>query len=307
MTEEEYNIICAYFNDELSDEQEALLMQQLAEYPELMAQFELELMLQRGLDKEALIEALAAVTAPGFETADAHIEMLRQTMQADKDEKIFTPVISFFERYKVVLTAAAVLILIVLGNLIINPQHKNIIATLFQKDKPVIDSIKKENDTIKLFVTPKEKEPMIAFLSPKELYAKYHTFYDGSDKPPDELVAIASWIKNKKYEQVVAKNENEYIYRDDLKDELTPAFFCFYKGVSLLELNKLDSATIYFAKTIKDKNIPAVLKYKTQWYYALALLKKEDTVAAEKLFTEIAGDQNSPYHTKALSVLKEMP
>lgn len=187
-----------------------------------------------------------------------------------------------------------------LADLLINPEHKTIIANLFQ-GKSVIDSSEKRNDSVPN-KTP-EKEPLIAALSAKELYAKYHTFYDGGDKPPDGLEALSSWIKNKKYEKVVAKNENEYIYREDIKDSLTPAFFYFYKAISLLELNNPDSATIYFAKTIHDKNIPVLLKYKTQWFYALALLKKEDTPTAKNLFTEIAGDQKSPYQSKALSVL----
>lgn len=305
------NDISKFLDGDMSPEEARAFMERVSNDNSLRNLFEKELEI-RSLFNGELSDINGPVDLPindpMFQSADEYIAIIEKGLTAkDAIENNPAPVIPLYKRYRYAIAAAAILLLIFSDLYIFNPQHRIAIANLFNKQQPINDTAQNKKDSLSLPPSDRQQNiNPIAALSGKELYAKYHSYYEGGTNPPDELLPVLSDLLNKKYSAVVAVNSDDYLNSRGGKNKEAEAFIDFYKGISYLELNSGVKAINYLDSVMQSKNAPTQITKDAKWFYALALLHQDDTKKAEEIFSLIASDGNSPYREKAKDILGQL-
>lgn len=241
-----------------------------------------------------------------FQPADEHIAMIEKGLTAEKKEQNITPVIPLYKNYKYIAAAAAIILLIFSDLYIFNPQHRTAIANLFNKQQPIKDTANNSNDSLPLPPSDIQQQDnrQIAALSGKELYSKYHTYYEGGLNDPAEISLPLMWYYTKKYKQVKDADPNDYITRGS-ENDTSLLYLTFYKAISLLEMSNEQEAIKYFDSVRINKIQIPVLTANNNWFTAMAWLKQDSLQKAKDILVKISSDKDSPFKAKADSVLKE--
>jgi hypothetical protein len=136
------------------------------------------------------------------------------------------------------------------------------------------------------------------------LYAQYFKPYDAPS-----IVRSGSAPTEDNYQQAMNEyNSGNYKQAFDMLDKLSAddhkdMSVLFFKGISAMELNKLEDALALFEKIISNKS--SLYTESAEWYQALCLLKKNNKTDAIVLFGKIASS-NSYYKNEAKKILEKI-
>jgi len=136
------------------------------------------------------------------------------------------------------------------------------------------------------------------------LYVQYFKPYDAPS-----IVRSGTAISEDNYQRAMNEyNSGNYKQAFEMLDKLsaddpTDMSVLFFKGISAMELNKLEDALTLFKKIISNKS--SLYTESAEWYQALCLLKKNNKTEAVILFGKIAFG-NSYYKNEAKKILEKI-
>ena len=296
MTEEQFLLFAAYTDNELTQQQDAAVMELLNNNPALMQEFEMELMLRRGINKEEILSAFSPGTITGYETADTHIDNITNALEEKEEGNAAIP---FSKKYMPLMAAAAFILIAVMAWLFFYRPGLNNIA---HNNMP--DSSQTKNDSNIIKVNPAEKinNPIAQNTNTQNLFAQNYSQYEGSTDDPVELSICQSLYRQKKYSEVIAIKKEDYQTRGT-NDTAITLYADFYKALSYLETQKITQGKNILDKIINSKETPLPLLYNTQWYRALAALQINEIAPATELLKKVEAQKKSPWKQKAADLL----
>ena len=301
MTEEQFLLFAAYINNELTPQQDAELMELLNSSPQLMEEFEMELMLRRGIKKEDILSKLSQDNTPGFEPADTFIEHTTKALEQNTAQQENKNIVPFTRKYRTLLAAAAVILMVLM-------------VWLFATHKPENNIVKKNNHMPGITDLPKDsgiavhkdknsntKENNIS----EELYAANYQPYRGGIEDPAELGIQLNYYKEKKYKKVIALKKEDYETRGP-GDTVISLYASFYKALSYLEIGNTINASTLLNQIAQSKETPQSLRYNCNWYRAMAALKNNDITNCTQMLEVIKAQSKSPWQKNAADLLIQL-
>lgn len=295
MTEEQFLLFAAYINNELTPQQDTELMELLNSSPQLMEEFEMELMLRRGINKEDVLSKLSRNSTPGLEPADTFIEHTTKAIEQNTAQQEHKNIVPFTRRYRPLLAAAAVILIVLM-------------VWLFATHKPENNIVKKNNHTPGITDLPKDSG--IAVHKDKnntseELYAANYQPYRGGIEDPVELGIQLNYYKEKKYKKVIVLKKEDYETRGP-GDTVLSLYAGFYKALSYLETGNTINASTLLNQIAQSKETTQTLLYNCNWYRAMAALKNNDITTCTQMLEVIKAQPKSPWQKNAADLLIQL-
>jgi tetratricopeptide (TPR) repeat protein len=241
-------------------------------------------------------------------------ELLQRFRERDKilDKKNGIPSTNHNLRFWM-LSAAAVLTMIIAWRFFIQPGHNADQANQFPKDSTTIQQpLPVQKDTLQRdeLKNDKKEEPMAENTKPKkgtELYAdNFEPYMDeslsvASRSDEDEMSAIEKFqlaYSKRNFNEALAAFQN-----------LSPAYqenpnLRFLRAIALMALSQFDEATLILNEVSKNPKS----KYKTEALYYLALceVRKGQFDSARKILTNYLGDPDADQKAKAKTLLDDI-
>ena len=301
MTEEQFLLFAAYINNELTPQQDAELVELLTGSPQLMQEFEMELMLRRSINKGDLLSKLSQNNTPGLEPADTFIANTTKALEQNSAQQEFKHIVPFTRRYRPLLAAAAVILIVLM-------------VWLFATHKPENNIVKKNDHTPGIRDIPRDsgiavhkdknsntKENNIS----EELYAANYQPYRGGIEDPVELGIQLNDYKEKKYKKVIALKKEDYETRGS-GDTLLSLYADFYIALSYLETGNTTKASGLLNQIAQSKETTQTLRYNCNWYRAMAALKNNDITTCTQMLEVIKAQPKSPWQKNAADLLIQL-
>lgn len=301
MTEEQFLLFAAYSNNELTPQQDAELMELLNSSPQLMEEFEMELMLRRGINKEEIFSKLSRNTTSGLEPADTFIEHTTKAIEQNAAQQEHKNIVPFTRRYRPLLAAAAVILIVLM-------------VWLFATHKPENNIVKKKNNTPGITDMPKDSGIAVhkdknsnikESNTSEEMYAANYQPYRGGIEDPAELGIQLNYYKEKKYKKVIALKKEDYETRGP-GDTVLSLYADFYKALSYLETGNTAKASGLLNQIAGSKETPRTLLYNCNWYQAMTALKNNDITTCSQMLEDIKAQSKSPWQKNAADLLIQL-
>jgi hypothetical protein len=303
--------IASYLEDKMSLEEEMAFMQELEHNEELRQQYEDELMVSALLDgnSENDIKQFAVSDNLLLQSADAHLKMIGAALEKKAPQKNTGLLINILKDYRTVAAASLLIILLSVFFIFYKKTDKNLVAT---NKKSILKYSAKEGDSIIQAKQPLAETRKIQqgiFLNKenaKNIFEKHYNTYSGSASDPVEINEYYYSYKNGDYSKVLSATGADYqLMGSSERTKLLEQYMQLYKGLAYLAENKPDEAIQKFDIVLQPSLKTTPQYYEAQWYYMLALLKKEDVDNASNVANIIASSASS-YKIKASQVLKDL-
>lgn len=297
--------IAAYLNNEMTDAEMEAFVKDLEQDEALRQAFQSELEFWLADQEIENQEEKKHAVIDGFESADAHIEFIKQSLEGREEVRI----IPFYTKYKLALSVAAMLIIIVIVYLLFNQPSTpgKQIAVDQKQDSVITDSpnIPNENPIANI------QDSIIS--KPKTadaLYAAYFKRYKQRDEHGGSEIGFLSYYTDKKYSTVLNANPSDFIVRSGgsfkIEDSLTVLYIRFYQALCFLETDKAAAAIAIFKLINLSTIVNNSLRDDANWYLALAYLKQKNTNAAGSVLKQIAENKNALHYSAAKELLSEL-
>lgn len=282
-----YETMCAYFDGELSLEEEKKFLEMVEKDPELKKEFEWEEKMifnsipnYQELTEPASDAGIAAYS--GVDNTPAHITKTKAKYL-------------FYKTWAIAASIIAICFLLYL--LLVHPKKQSgeiITDNKPGKETPAIPPVKTLQDSLNR-ANEIQKEIAAREIMKKKVNNLGRHEPDLSVESP-QLGQLQEAFATKDYAVIPAFSEESFLVRGgDNEREIIKAYALFYKGIAFLELNKDSAAVSTLKKVIGLKNIPAALSAETAWNLSKAYYKSGNKEEARSLLNELLTRKNFPY------------
>lgn len=289
-----YETMCAYFDGELSLEEEKKFLEMVEKDPELKKEFEWE--------EKMIFNSLPAYRELALPASDAGIAAYAGEEEAPAPVIIPETRYRFYKKWAIAASILAIGFLVALVFILTKkPSGNSISDNKSGKLKPFSPKNNSNNDTI---FNDKGLESGIAarIKIQKEVnnLARYEP--DLTIEPP-QLGQLQEAMATGEYSSIPALSEESFLVRGGNNEEdLVKAYALFYKGIALLELNKDSAAVITLKKVTAMKNIPSSLAENAEWNLSKAYFKSGEKEKAISVLQRLLQKTSFP-HKKEGNVL----
>jgi hypothetical protein len=315
LTAEQYQTMCAFFDGELSHKEERIFLAQVAADAELNREFEWEEKMMYGTVPQRSEELAIA--------ADSGIAAWQPAVPETKSQG--TPLIIWLRKWRFQV-AACLVIGFLTALLLINKQgkdKKNEIAVkptipvknMGKKIEILKDSNKAVNIPEKVkrgdSIPPVENRKPPVPVAPMNEAAINRHFPphepDIAEEPAQFGIVQNEFAKEDYTAALAASNEVPETRGGNDEEKRVLAYTHFYKGLSLIELNRNKEGLAYLAKVMPLKKEFAQLADEANWFSTKAYLKMKNSGKAIEILQQLsAPNSKSAYKKRATAVLKKL-
>lgn len=300
----QYETILRYLDNGLSEEEEVEFIMQMAADADLQKAFDTELLMQqKNLPDYKAIKQ----TDEEFESADEHIERVKNTKANEQNEQSArASVIPFYKTRKYRAVAAAAIVIVAGSILVYNySASKNNLSRNFGKSSQ--KDVNHSGDSLSNNVAQKQTQLPTNGVNLAEIGQKFYARYNSSADDPVEVSLYLAAYENKRYDELLIAKESDLETKgaaDTEEQKLLTDYLLFYKSLAFLETAKPAKAAQLLEKILKNSRYHNNLFYQSQWYLSMSYLKLNDKNKAKRLISDISSQKSNQYRKKAVAISK---